>query len=33
MATWPISTRVNNPESDDPAILEPIEAEGWQSLL
>jgi hypothetical protein len=22
---WPISTRVNKPESDDPSIVEPIE--------
>jgi putative SOS response-associated peptidase YedK len=22
---WPISTRVNKPESDDPSILEPME--------
>jgi hypothetical protein len=22
---WPISKRVNKPENDDPAILEPIE--------
>jgi len=22
---WPISTRVNKPENDDPSILEPIE--------
>jgi hypothetical protein len=21
---WPISTRVNKPENDDPAIVEPI---------
>jgi hypothetical protein len=25
---WPISTRVNKPESDDPAIAEPIELRG-----
>ncbi len=22
---WPISTRVNKPENDDPSIVEPIE--------
>jgi hypothetical protein len=22
---WPISTRVNKPENDDPAIVKPIE--------
>jgi len=22
---WPISTRVNKPENDDPSIIEPIE--------
>jgi hypothetical protein len=27
MRMWPISTRVNKPENDDPAILEPIEIE------
>ena len=26
MRMWPISTRVNKPENDDPAILDPIEA-------
>ena len=25
MRKWPISTRVNKPENDDPSILEPIE--------
>jgi hypothetical protein len=25
MLMWPISTRVNKPENDDPSILEPIE--------
>jgi putative SOS response-associated peptidase YedK len=29
---WPISTRVNNPDHDDPAILEPLQ-ETEQSLL
>ena len=24
MRMWPISTRVNKPENDDPAIVEPI---------
>jgi hypothetical protein len=22
---WPISTRINKPENDDPSILDPIE--------
>ena len=25
MCVWPISTRVNKPENDDPLIVEPIE--------
>jgi putative SOS response-associated peptidase YedK len=25
MRMWPISTRVNEPENDDPSIVEPIE--------
>jgi putative SOS response-associated peptidase YedK len=25
MRMWPISTRVNKPENDDPSILEPID--------
>jgi putative SOS response-associated peptidase YedK len=25
MRMWPISTRVNKPENDDPSILEPVE--------
>jgi putative SOS response-associated peptidase YedK len=25
MRTWPISTRVNKPENDDPSIVEPVE--------
>jgi putative SOS response-associated peptidase YedK len=25
MRIWPISTRVNKPENDDPSILEPVE--------
>jgi putative SOS response-associated peptidase YedK len=25
MKMWPISTRVNKPENDDPSIVEPIE--------
>jgi hypothetical protein len=25
MRMWPIWTRVNKPENDDPSILEPIE--------
>jgi putative SOS response-associated peptidase YedK len=24
MRRWPISTRVNKPENDDPSILEPV---------
>jgi hypothetical protein len=24
MRMWPISTRVNKPENDDPSIIEPI---------
>jgi putative SOS response-associated peptidase YedK len=26
MRMWPISTRVNKPDNDDPSILEPVEA-------
>jgi putative SOS response-associated peptidase YedK len=26
LVTWPVSTRVNKPENDDPAILERIYA-------
>jgi putative SOS response-associated peptidase YedK len=25
MRMWPISTRVNKPENDDPSIIEPLE--------
>jgi hypothetical protein len=25
MRVWPISTRVNKPENDDPSITEPIQ--------
>ena len=25
MRMWPISTRVNKPENDDPSLVEPIE--------
>jgi putative SOS response-associated peptidase YedK len=25
MRMWPISTRINKPENDDPSIVEPIE--------
>jgi putative SOS response-associated peptidase YedK len=25
MCIWPISTRVNKPENDDPSIIEPLE--------
>jgi putative SOS response-associated peptidase YedK len=34
MRMWPISTRVNEPENDDPSIVEPIEqaaAIAWRS--
>jgi putative SOS response-associated peptidase YedK len=27
MRMWPISNRVNKPENDDPAILEPVQLE------
>jgi putative SOS response-associated peptidase YedK len=27
MRMWPISTRVNKPENDDPSIVEPIEVQ------
>jgi putative SOS response-associated peptidase YedK len=27
MRMWPISTRVNKPENDDPLIVEPVELE------
>ena len=25
MRMWPISTRINKPENDDPSILDPVE--------
>jgi len=25
MTMWPISTRVNKPENDDPSIIEPVD--------
>jgi putative SOS response-associated peptidase YedK len=25
MRIWPISTRVNKPENDDPSIVEPVD--------
>jgi putative SOS response-associated peptidase YedK len=28
MRMWPVSTRVNKPENDDPDIMEPLELEG-----
>jgi hypothetical protein len=28
MRMWPVSTRVNKPENDDPDIVEPLELEG-----
>jgi len=33
MTMWPISTRVNKPENDDPAILEPVEVGGGSPSL
>ena len=33
MTMWPISTRVNKPDNDDAAILEPVELSGGPSLL
>jgi len=33
MTTWPISTRVNKPDKDDTAILEPGEAAGDRNSL
>ena len=33
MKIWPISTRVNKPENDDVAILDPVEAQDERSLL
>ena len=33
MKMWPISTRVNKPENDDEAILEPVEVQDVPSLL
>jgi hypothetical protein len=33
MTMWPISTRVNKPENDEAAILEPVEAAGGPSLV
>jgi hypothetical protein len=29
---WPISTRVNKPENDDPSIVEPVELAGATEL-
>jgi putative SOS response-associated peptidase YedK len=28
MRMWPVLTRVNKPENDDPGIVEPLELEG-----
>jgi putative SOS response-associated peptidase YedK len=28
MRMWPISTRVNKPENDDPSIAEPVQLTG-----
>jgi hypothetical protein len=28
MRMWPISTRVNKPENDDPSIVEPVQLAG-----
>lgn len=33
MMIWPISTRVNKPENDDPAILERVVVEDDSALL
>lgn len=33
MTMWPISTRVNKPENDDPAILVAVEETREQSLM
>jgi putative SOS response-associated peptidase YedK len=33
MRIWPISTRVNKPENDDPAILERVVVEDDSTLL
>ena len=33
MKMWPISARVNKPENDDEAILEPVEVQDVPSLL
>ena len=34
MTMWPISTRVNKPEHDDPSILEPVDpAQRQEDLL
>ena len=33
MKMWPISARVNKPENDDWAILEPVEAQDRPPLL
>jgi putative SOS response-associated peptidase YedK len=33
MTVWPISTRVNKPDNDDAAILEPVEVTSERSLL
>ena len=33
MRMWPISTRVNKPENDDPSIVEPIELSAAQQPL
>ena len=32
MRMWPISTRVNKPENDDPSVLEPIERSAAQRI-
>jgi putative SOS response-associated peptidase YedK len=34
MSMWPISTRVNKPENDDPSILDRVgEPRDWQAPL
>jgi hypothetical protein len=33
MIAWPVSTRVNTPENDDPDLIQPWEGEAQGSLL
>jgi hypothetical protein len=32
MRMWPISTRVNKPENDDPSVIEPVELSAATAL-